>query len=99
MEKCICKIKINNNEGTGFFCQIPYKYQKIHTLITNNNILNESIIKEHKIINVSLNDEKEIKNIEISENNNIYTNYEYNITIVEYVQKVLKIIIFLKLIK
>ena len=83
MEECICKIKISNKEGIGFFCKIPHKNQIIYTLITNNGILNESTIKEHKNLNVTLNDEKEIKNIEINENNNIYTNNEYNITIIE----------------
>ena len=24
MDKNICKIKINNNQGTGFFCKIPF---------------------------------------------------------------------------
>ena len=88
MEKYICKIKINNNEGIGFFCQIPYHNQNIYTLITNNNILNENIIKEHKSINITLNDEKENIFIEINENNNIYINNEYNITIIEINSKI-----------
>ena len=98
MEKCICKIKINNNEGIGFFCQIPHQNQKIYTLISNNNILNESIIKEHKSINVTLNDDKENIIIEINENNNnIYINNEYNITIIEISRKIVNNNFFLEL--
>ena len=97
MEKCICKIKINNNEGIGFFCEIPHQNQKIYTLITNNNILNEGTIKEHKTINVTLNDEKENINIEINENNNIYINTEYNITIIEINQKIVNNNFYLEL--
>ena len=29
MEKYICKIKIGNEQGTGFFCKIPFPVKKI----------------------------------------------------------------------
>ena len=83
MENYICKIKIKNKEGTGFFCQFLHQNQKIYALIISSHILDDNILKEHKIINIILNDDKEYKNIEINENKNIYTSTNYDITIIE----------------
>ena len=49
MEKSIIKIKIGNNQGTGFFCQIPFpdKNNMLQVLITNNHIIDEQILN-HK---------------------------------------------------
>ena len=43
MEKNICKIKIGNEQGTGFFCKIPFpnKDNMLPVLITNNHVINE----------------------------------------------------------
>ena len=46
MEKNICRIKIGQNQGTGFFCKIPFP-DKVHMLpvfITNNHVINEQIL-------------------------------------------------------
>jgi len=81
MKKCIFKIENNNGVGTGFFCYIPYKNEKLKVMITSYTILNEDIIKHNKTIEVSLNDNK-VKKIINFEDKNIYTNFEYNITII-----------------
>ena len=45
-----CKIILENNNGTGFFCKIPIEDKKIKMLFTNNHILNKESIKIGKII-------------------------------------------------
>ena len=80
MEKNICKIKIGNEQGTGFFCKIPYNNKIV--LMTNNHVIDENI----KEINIKIKEEKENRIINI--NNRIkYTNKEYDITIIEMNEK------------
>ena len=85
MEKKICKIKIRDNQGTGFFCKIPFpdKEHYLTTLITSNHIINEKILKEEdKIILIKIKEEVE-KNVINLNNRMKYTNEEYDITIIE----------------
>ena len=46
MEKNICKLYIGQNQGTGFFCKIPFPDQKtmLPVFITNNHIINKDIL-------------------------------------------------------
>ena len=48
MEKNICKINIGIEQGTGFFCKIPFpdKNNMIPVLITNNHVIDEKILSE-----------------------------------------------------
>ena len=84
MEKNICKIKIGNEQGTGFFCKIPFpdKDNMIPVFITNNHIIN---LKEDKII-IKIKEEKESRIINLN-NRMKYTNKEYDITIIELKEK------------
>ena len=53
MEKTICRLKIEDEQGTGFFCRIPFPNKKnmLPVLITNNHIINEKILyKNNEII-------------------------------------------------
>ena len=45
MEKNICKIKIGQEQGTGFFCKIPFPGKKnmLSVFITNNHLMNEEV--------------------------------------------------------
>ena len=45
MEKGICKIKIGEEQGTGFFCKIPFPDMNnfLPVFITNNHILKEDL--------------------------------------------------------
>jgi len=81
MKKCIFKIENQNEYGTGFFCYIPYKNEKLKVMITSYKILNEDIIENNKTIEVSLNDNK-VKKIINFENKKIYFSKEYNIAII-----------------
>ena len=53
MEKTICRLKIEDEQGTGFFCRIPFPNKKnmLPVLITNNHIINDKILyKNNEII-------------------------------------------------
>ena len=82
LKNSICKIENKNGNGTGFFCNIPYKNEKLKVLITNNHIINEDIIKENNKIQVSINDNKQYIIIELK-NKKIYTDKNYDITIID----------------
>ena len=97
MQNDICKIITKNGKGTGFFCKVPYKKKKITVLITSNHLIDEKMIQKKCEINLFLNDDKKEKSIELDENRRIYTNKEYNITIVEIKRKTDKIYDFLEL--
>ena len=85
MEKCICKIKIGEKQGTGFFCKIPFpdKNNILRVLITNNHVLNEDFLySENAKIAIHIKNEKQEKEIYL--NNRIkYTNFEQDTTILE----------------
>ena len=85
MERNICKIKIRERKGTGFFCQIPIPTEEkmIKVFITNNQLIEEELLyKKGETISIYIEGENNIK--EINLNNRIkYTNKEYDITIIE----------------
>ena len=84
MEKNICKIKIGNEQGTGFFCKIPFpnKNNMLPVFITNNHIINKELLykKDEKIL-VYI-EETDTKKINL-DNRLKYTNEEYDVTIIE----------------
>ena len=51
MKNCICKIKINQTYGTGFFCKIPYENETMNVLMTNYHVLDENYYNENNIFN------------------------------------------------
>ena len=65
--------------GTGFFCFIYFKNKKMPVMMTNNHIIDENVLKNEKI-SVEINNEK--KNIYLADRK-IYTNMNYDITIIE----------------
>ena len=61
MDKNICRIKIDNIQGTGFFSKIPFpdNNNMIQVFITNNHIIDEDIIKnKNKNIIIEIKEEK-----------------------------------------
>ena len=84
MDKCVCLITLGNGMGTGFFCFIPFKNERqyLPVLVTSGHIINDDMVKENNIICISFLDKKEIRNIELK-NRLIYTNKEYDVTIIE----------------
>ena len=83
MKNSICKIQLNNSHGTGFFCSISFDNNEIKGLITNNHLLNYSILKERKRIELSLNDDQQLKIINLEDKRILYTNEKYDFTFIE----------------
>ena len=83
MKKYICKIKINNEKGTGFFCKIPFpdKNNMLPVFITNNHVINKL---NGKIV-IYIEEECNEREIIINNDRMIYMSDEqkYDITIVE----------------
>ena len=85
MKKCVCKIKLKNIQGTGFFCKIPFPdiNKRLPVIITNNHIINEELLntKGSKII-IDIKEEDSLKEISL-DNRITFTNREYDITLIE----------------
>ena len=83
MKKCICTVYGENRfaeeKGSGFFCIIPYKNQKLKVLITASSHI-KNHLKRSKIT-IKLNDA--IKEIKINDDRKIYLNENYNTAIIE----------------
>ncbi len=84
MTKSLCVIDLGKMRGTGFFCKIPFPDNKnlLSVLITCNHILNEKFLNSNKSILIISNNGNEKREILI-ENRIIYSNKEYDITIIE----------------
>ena len=85
MMNSICKIKINENFGTGFFCEVPFFYDQktLKVLMTNCHILDPIDYCRNKEINLVLNDDKEVKKINLGIDRKTYFNREFDIAIIE----------------
>ena len=89
MENNICKIKIGEVQGTGFFCTIPFpnKNKKINVMMTNNHVINDKLLYDYNS-KIEINIKKENKPKELDLNDRLkYTNIEYDITIIEIKEK------------
>ena len=85
MERNICKITVGENQGTGFFCKIPFPdlNNMLSVFITNNHIINKELLyKDNLIIEINIEEEKDIIKLNLN-NRKKYTNEEYDITIIE----------------
>ena len=89
MEKYICKIKIGQEQGTGFFCKIPFpdKNHMLPVFITNNHVINEQTLnnKDEKILYM-INKDSKYKEINKLGKRMTYTNKEYDVTIIEIIE-------------
>ena len=83
MEKNISSIKIGEEQGTGFFCKIPFPNQDkmLPVFITNNHVINRDALNKDKI-ELDIKKEESMKVIKL-QNRMKYTNEEYDITIIE----------------
>ena len=85
MEKYICKIKVGNEQATGFFCKIPFpnKDNMLPVLMTNNHAINENILNT-KGAKISVDIYEELNTKYLNLNDRIkYTNETYDTTIIE----------------
>ena len=84
MKKNLCKVKIGNEQGSGFFCKIPFpsKDKWLPVFITNNHVINNNtLFKNNESVSTKVKDQN-IKKFNLN-NRMKYTNEEYDITIVE----------------
>ena len=79
---CICKIKINDEFGTGFFCKIPFSNNTLlKVLMTNNHVIpKEELIIGNKI---KLSYKNSLKYIEITGNRFFKTSVLLDYTCIE----------------
>ena len=83
MKFSVCKIHKIGKNGTGFFCNLPYKSKLIPFLITNNHIIDSEDIENKINIKISMNDGNEFKNIKIDETRIVLTNKGLDFTLIE----------------
>ena len=83
MMYCICKIKINATNGTGFFCKIPYENGSIKVLMTNYPVLDDIYYQKNKDITLLLNDDKDVKIINLEIERKTYFNKDYDVAMIE----------------
>ena len=87
MEKGICQIKTDSNQGTGFFCKIPdysrYSNKMFPVLITSSHLINSELLykKDTKIL-IKMHTNRSFKLLNLNDRIK-YTNEEYDITIIE----------------
>ena len=89
MKKDICKFKIGNEQGTGFFCKIPFpnKENMLPVFITNNHLIGEDLLNnEDEKITIKIKEDNDMKNISFN-NRMKYTNKDYDVTIIEIKEK------------
>ena len=89
INKCICKINIQNKTGikkcTGFFCHIPEK--SIRLLITNSHNIDEHYLnKENKLIYNEMENEL-IKEINLKKDRYKLIDKQFDFTIIEILQE------------
>ena len=89
MKKSICKINVGHGKiGTGFFCYIPYQYNKtLKVLITNYHIIDDNYIKYNNKINLGINDNEYYINIPLENDRKIYLNINEDLAIIEIKEK------------
>ena len=86
-EKCVVKILIEDENnykiasGTGFFCKLPIRNNYLNILLTNNHIINKEFLKKEKELKIEY--LKQLKIINLKGNRLIFTNIEYDFTIIE----------------
>ena len=80
MKNSICKIEYKNNNGTGFFCKIPFGKKNLPVLITNSSVINNDKKQSDKI-KLLLNEGKEKKIL--NKNRKIYIDKDFDIAIIE----------------
>ena len=85
MRSNICKIKVDQEQTTGFFCKIPFptKEKQLPVFITNNHAINEELLnsKDAKI-SLDIKEKKDV--IQLNLNDRLkYTNEKFDVTIIE----------------
>ena len=84
MKKYICKIFIKDGgKGTGFFCYINYENISLPVMITNNHVINRYYFENNSVLKVTFYNDFEDKTITLNDKRIIYTNVDYDTTIIQ----------------
>ena len=87
LKHSVCKILNQQENGSGFFCKLSFhdgdKLININALITCNHVLGEKDLIKGKKINLSFFDGKVVNSFILDDKRIIFTNVEYDITIIE----------------
>ena len=83
MKNSICKIKINQTNGTGFFCKIPYENNTMNVLMTNYHILNEKYYNQNEELDLFINDDTDVRIINLKIKRITYFNEVFDLTLIE----------------
>ena len=82
MERYVCEVESDNGDRCiGFFCNINFNNIKIPSLITAMHVIDAKKLLSNRIIKIRINEEE--KKIRINENRTLYSNKEYDVTIIE----------------
>ena len=83
MKTSICKLFIDTEIASGFFCKIPFgKSKTIYALFTNYHLINEEYFQSHNDINMKLNDDQAQIRIKIDNSRKKYFSKKYDIAII-----------------
>ena len=85
MKKNICKIILDQIQGTGFFCKIPFPdhNKMLPVLITSSHVINEEFLnKEDEKIALEIKADPNIKELNLKDRIK-YANKKYDTTIIE----------------
>jgi len=86
MKTCVCRVcRKDGVKGTGFFCKIPLSQNKYFpAFITNNHIIDEKYLRKEDSITLQINNGQNnyIESLSLK-NKFIYTERNYDITIIE----------------
>ena len=86
MEKSICQITKNGNNGTGFFTKIKFSENEIRKfLVTNYHVLGEDCLNDKNIF-IKMIDKKEIY-IPMDRPRKTYNNKELDVTFIEIIEE------------
>ena len=84
MKNNIFKVNIGEQQGTGFFCKIPFikKDEMLPVLITNNHVINQDLLnKKDATITIKIKDKDE-KKLKLNKRKT-YTDVKMDVTIIE----------------
>ena len=82
MKESICKIYVDTELASGFFCKIPFGDKKIYSLITNYHLINEAYFKTHNEIILTLDEDKTRISIKNCDTRTKYYSEKYDTTII-----------------
>ena len=83
MRDCICKIKINGVNGTGFFCKIPFGDDDTKNfLMTNYHILDKKYFEENAKLKLILYNDQ-VLSINLNLKRKTYFDKDYDISLIE----------------